>query len=167
MVLGPKDPTTIDIQEILELIPHRYPFLLVDRIVSLAEDGKSCVGLKNVTMNEPFFQGHYPGLPIMPGVLVMECMAQVGAILAARVPSLAGLVPLIGAIEGAKFRRPVRPGDQLLIEVRMLWLRGAVGRMKGTVRIGEDVAAEMEMVFKLSRKEAPQPEPAKEDRQEA
>ena len=155
MVLGPKDPTTIDIQEIFDLIPHRYPMLLVDRIVSLSEDGKSCVGLKNVTINEPFFQGHYPGIPIMPGVLLIECMAQVGAILAARVPSLAGLVPLIGGIEGAKFRRPVRPGDQLMIEVQMLWIRGPVGRMKGTVRVEEDVAAEMEMVFKLSRKELP------------
>ena len=131
VVLGPKDPTKIDIQEILELLPHRYPMLLVDRIVEIAEDGQSLVGLKNVSMNEPFFQGHYPGLPIMPGVLIIECMAQVGAILASRVPSLYGLVPLIGAIDSAKFRRPVRPGDQLLVEVHMLWLRGAVGRMKG------------------------------------
>lgn len=154
MVLGPKDPTKIDIQEILELLPHRYPMLLVDRVVEIAEDGKGLVALKNVTMNEPFFQGHYPGLPIMPGVLVIECMAQAGAILASRVPALHGLVPLIGAIDGAKFRRPVRPGDQLLVEVQMLWLRGAVGRMKGWARVEGDLAAEMEMTFKLSRKEA-------------
>lgn len=141
---------TIDIQEILELIPHRYPMLLVDRIVSMREDSRQCVGLKNVTMNDPFFQGHYPGLPIMPGVLVLETMAQVGAILAACQPELHGLVPLIGSIEGAKFRRPVRPGDALLAEVELLWIRGAIGKMRGIARVEEEVAAEMEMVFKLA-----------------
>ena len=153
MVLGPKDPTQLDIQEILEILPHRYPMLLVDRILEISEDSKHCIGLKNVTMNEPFFQGHYPGLPIMPGVLVIECMAQVGAILASRVPALEGLVPLIGAIEGAKFRRPVRPGDQLLIEIDLLWLRGAVGRMKGWARVDGEIAAEMDMTFKMSRRQ--------------
>ena len=152
-MLGPKDPAKIDIQEILELLPHRYPMLLVDRVVELAEDGKSLVALKNVSMNEPFFQGHYPGLPIMPGVLIIECMAQAGAILASRVPELHGLVPLIGAIDGAKFRRPVRPGDQLLVEVQMIWIRGAIGRMKGWARVEGDLAAEMEMTFKLAPKQ--------------
>lgn len=154
MVLGPKDPTKLDIQEILEVLPHRYPMLLVDRILELSEDGKRCVGLKNVTMNEPFFQGHYPGLPIMPGVLVVECMAQVGAILASRIPALHGLIPLIGAIDGTKFRRPVRPGDQLMVEIDLLWLRGPVGRMKGTARVDGEIACEGEIVFKMSRKEA-------------
>lgn len=143
----------MDIQEILEIIPHRYPMLLVDRIVEISEDGKRCVGLKNVSMNEPFFQGHYPGLPIMPGVLVIECIAQVGAILASRVPALEGLVPLIGAIDGAKFRRAVRPGDQLVVEIDLLWLRGAVGRMKGWARVDGEIAAEMDMTFKMSRKQ--------------
>lgn len=145
------DQVALDIQAILDLIPHRYPMLLVDRIISLDEDGRHCVGLKNVSMNEPFFQGHYPGMPIMPGVLILEVLAQVGAILAARHPSLRGLIPLLGSIDKAKFRRPVRPGDQILADVELLWIRGPIGKMRGIVRVDGELVVEMEMTFKMSR----------------
>jgi beta-hydroxyacyl-ACP dehydratase FabZ len=125
--------------------------LLVDRMISL-EPGKG-VGLKNVTLNEAFFQGHYPGRPIMPGVLIVEAMAQVGAVVLLKDPAHAGKIPLIGQIEQAKFRRPVTPGDQLVTSVELLWLRGSVGKFRAVGRVGEEVAAEMEMVFKLSDKD--------------
>ncbi|MEI7984325.1 MAG: 3-hydroxyacyl-ACP dehydratase FabZ [Armatimonadota bacterium] len=143
----------IDIQELLSILPHRYPILLVDRILEISEDHKKCKGLKNVTINEPFFQGHYPGIPIMPGVLIMESMAQVGAALLMTTPKLAGKIPLIGAIEHAKFRRIVRPGDQLIHEVEILWVKGNVGKMKGFATVDGEVAAEMIMLFKMSERE--------------
>ena len=127
--------------------------LLVDRIVSVSDDGKQCVGLKNVTINEPFFQGHYPGLPIMPGVLILEAMAQTGAALFLSKPEYTGKVPLIGAMDDIKFRRMVRPGDQLLMEVEILWTRGMIGRMKGVARVDGDIAASMEMTFKWADKD--------------
>ncbi len=143
----------IDIQELLSILPHRYPILLVDRILEISEDHKKCKGLKNVTINEPFFQGHYPGIPIMPGVLIMESMAQVGAALLMTTPKLAGKIPLIGAIEHAKFRRIVRPGDQLIHEVEILWVKGNVGKMKGFATVDGEIAAEMIMLFKMSERE--------------
>lgn len=143
----------IDIQELLSILPHRYPILLVDRILEISEDHKKCKGLKNVTINEPFFQGHYPGIPIMPGVLIMESMAQVGAALLMTTPKLAGKIPLIGAIEHAKFRRIVRPGDQLIHEVEILWVKGNVGKMKGFATVDGEIAAEMIMLFKMSDRE--------------
>jgi beta-hydroxyacyl-ACP dehydratase FabZ len=118
------------------------------------EPGKGGVGLKNVTMNEAFFQGHYPGKPIMPGVLIIESMAQVGAVVLLQDTANAGRVPLIGSIEEAKFRRPVVPGDQLVTTIELLWMRGSVGKFKAVARVGEEVAAEMEMVFKLRDKES-------------
>jgi 3-hydroxyacyl-[acyl-carrier-protein] dehydratase len=127
--------------------------LLVDRMISV-EPGKGGVGLKNVTMNEAFFQGHYPGKPIMPGVLIIESMAQVGAVILLQDPAHAGKVPLIGAIEEAKFRRPVVPGDQLVTTIELLWMRGSVGKFKAIARVGEEIAAEMEMVFKLRDKDS-------------
>ena len=143
----------IDIQELLSILPHRYPILLVDRILEISEDHKKCKGLKNVTINELFFQGHYPGIPIMPGVLIMESMAQVGAALLMTTPKLAGKIPLIGAIEHAKFRRIVRPGDQLIHEVEILWVKGNVGKMKGFATVDGEIAAEMIMLFKMSERE--------------
>lgn len=127
--------------------------LLVDRMITL-EHGKGGVGLKNVTMNEAFFQGHYPGMPIMPGVLIVEAMAQVGAVIMLTDPAYANKVPLIGAIDSARFRRPVVPGDQLITTIELLWIRGGVGKFKAIGRVGDDVAAEMEMVFKLADKDA-------------
>lgn len=137
-----------NIDEICQFLPHRYPMLLVDRIVSVAEDGKSCRGLKNVTINEPFFQGHYPGKPIMPGVLILESMAQVGAALFLSKPEYSGKIPLIGAMDEIKFKRMVIPGDQLIMEVEIIWTRGPIGRMKGTATVDGEVAASMQMTFK-------------------
>ena len=143
----------IDIQELLQVLPHRYPILLVDRILEISEDNKKCKGLKNVSINEPFFQGHYPGIPIMPGVLIMESMAQVGAALLMTNPKLVGKIPLIGAIENAKFRQIVRPGDQLIHEVEILWVKGHVGKMKGFATVEGKVVAEMVMLFKMVDRE--------------
>ncbi len=127
--------------------------LLVDRIIEMSEDSLTAVGLKNVTINEPFFQGHYPGKPIMPGVLIIESMAQVGAALLLTDPSRRGMVPLIGAIDDVKFKRPVVPGDQLLTSVQILWMRGSIGKIKGVATVDGDVAASMEMTFKLMVKD--------------
>ncbi len=143
----------LDIQQLLSVLPHRYPILLVDRILEISEDNKKCRGLKNVTINEPFFQGHYPGIPIMPGVLIMESMAQVGAALLMTNPKLVGKIPLIGAIENAKFRQIVRPGDQLIHEVEILWVKGHVGKMKGFATVEGKVVAEMVMLFKMVDRE--------------
>jgi beta-hydroxyacyl-ACP dehydratase FabZ len=143
-----------NIAEIYEFLPHRYPMLLVDRLVSVSDDGKSCRGLKNVTINEPFFQGHYPGKPIMPGVLILESIAQVGGALFLSKPEYAGKIPLIGAIDVAKFKRMVVPGDQLIVDVEIIWVRGNIGRMKGVATVDGEVAASMEMTFKLANKES-------------
>jgi beta-hydroxyacyl-ACP dehydratase FabZ len=143
----------IDIQQIFRTLPHRYPMLLVDRIVEVDFEARTCRAIKNVTINEPFFPGHYPGLPVMPGVLILECMAQVGAVLVLKDPKYQGRVPLIGAIDDVKFRRMVVPGDQLVVEVQVLWMKGMVGRMKGIASVEGEMAATMEMTFKLSAKE--------------
>jgi len=143
---------SIDIQQILECLPHRYPMLLVDRMLEM-RPGEGGKGLKNVTINEAFFQGHYPGRPIMPGVLILEAMAQVGAVVLLSDPKFAGKIPLIGHIEEAKFKRPVVPGDQLITTIELLWIRGSVGKFKATGSVGEEVAAEMQMIFKLSDKD--------------
>jgi 3-hydroxyacyl-[acyl-carrier-protein] dehydratase len=143
----------VDIVELLSVLPHRYPMLLVDRILEINEEGTTCKGLKNVTMNEPFFQGHYPGKPIMPGVLIIESMAQTGAALLMKNPHLANRIPLIGNIDNVKFRRLVTPGDQIIIDIEILWVKGNVGKMKAIATVEGDTAASMEMVFKLSEKE--------------
>ena len=140
----------IEINELLSVLPHRYPMLLVDRILEINEEGTFCRGLKNVTMNEPFFQGHYPGNPIMPGVLIIESMAQVGAACLMKNPSLAGRIPLIGSIEEVKFRRMVKPGDQLIHEIKILWVKGGVGKMDAQATVDGELAAKMTMLFKLS-----------------
>src|SRR3989339_1245474 len=136
----------LDIKEILKIIPHRYPFLLIDRIIEL-EEGKRAVAIKNVTINEPFFEGHFPNHPIMPGVLIIEAIAQVGVVMALRVPENAGKLVYFGGIDNVRFRRPVVPGDQLRIEVEALWVRGAIGKMKGKVTVEGQVAVEGEFIF--------------------
>lgn len=143
----------IDIQQLLSVLPHRYPILLVDRILEISEDNMRCKGLKNVSVNEPFFQGHYPGIPIMPGVLIMESMAQVGAALLMTTPALVGKIPLIGSIEEAKFRKIVKPGDQLIHEVEIIKIRGDIGKMKGVAKVDGEVVAEMTMMFKMAERE--------------
>ncbi len=139
----------LDINQIKEIIPHRYPFLLVDKIESV-EPGKKAVGLKNVTVNEPFFQGHFPDYPVMPGVLIIEAMAQVGAVSVLSMPEFAGKIALFAGIEKAKFRRQVVPGDILYLEVEMLKLRGSIGKAKGIARVNEDMAAEAELMFAIT-----------------
>lgn len=133
---------TFDIQEILDFLPHRYPFLLIDRIVEF-ERAKRAVAIKNVTINEPFFQGHFPGCPIMPGVLVVEAMAQAGAVLMLHeLPDRHSKLAVFTGIDNAKFRRQIVPGDQLRIEVDVLSFRTRAGRMAGKAYIDGKVACE-------------------------
>lgn len=133
---------TFDIQEILGFLPHRYPFLLIDRIVEF-EPKQRIVALKNVTINEPFFQGHFPGYPIMPGVLVVEAMAQAGGILIMReTPDRDQKLVVFTGIERAKFRRPVTPGDQLQIEIEVLSFRPRAGRIQGRATVDGKLACE-------------------------
>ncbi len=150
--------TSLDIQEILALLPHRYPMLMVDRIIDLTED--SIVGLKNVTVNEPHFTGHFPGLPVMPGVLIIEAMAQVAGILVGKLaPHTRGKVMFLASVEEAKFRKPVVPGDQLRIEMKMLRLKHTVAKMQGTVTVDGQVAAEATLMCKLVDKSIDAPNP--------
>jgi 3-hydroxyacyl-[acyl-carrier-protein] dehydratase len=134
--------TTLDINEIQRLLPHRFPFLLIDRIVDL-DRKKRIVAIKNVTINEPFFAGHFPGAPVMPGVLIVEAMAQAGGVLLfTEVEDRESKLVLFTGIERAKFRRPVVPGDQLRIEVDVRVWRGNAGRMEGAAYVGDKLAAE-------------------------
>ena len=138
--------TAFDIQELLGALPHRYPFLLVDRIVQL-EPGKTITGIKNVTMNEPFFQGHFPGEPVMPGVLILEAMAQVGSILACLSDqSMIGRLAYFAGVDKARFRRIVRPGDQLVLQLAMIKQKGKVIKMAGQVFVDEQLTTEAELM---------------------
>ena len=136
-----------DIQEIMKLLPHRYPFIMIDRILELTT-GEKVVALKNVTINEPFFQGHFPENPIMPGVLIIEAMGQAGAVLAAK--SLGretnGLLIYFMGMDKVKFRKPVIPGDQLIFEVKFLKQRRNVFKMSGTAFVDEKVVAQAELM---------------------
>jgi beta-hydroxyacyl-ACP dehydratase FabZ len=139
----------MDVRRILELLPHRYPFLLVDRVLEV-QGSQRIVGLKNVTINEPFFQGHFPGHPIMPGVLIIEAMAQTGGLLLMeQIPDRESKVVYFMALDALKFRKPVVPGDQLRLEVEMLQFRGKIARMKGIATVDGKVVAEAEMMAGL------------------
>ncbi len=146
-----KGGVIMDIKEIQEILPHRYPFLLVDRIVAL-EPSVSARGLKNVTINEPFFQGHFPGHPIMPGVLLIEAMAQVAGVLALKTAGVKDKVVYFMGIDKARFRRPVVPGDTLNINVTVIKIRGPIWSCKGLITVGEELAAEA--VFLATLKDA-------------
>src|SRR5688572_22667796 len=136
----------LNIQEIMKLLPHRYPMLLVDRILEL-EEGKRVVGLKNVTANEQYFQGHFPGSPVMPGVLIIESMAQCGAILFMKdILDREKKLFYFGGIDKARFRKPVVPGDQLILEVISLHRRANTAKLQGTARVGDAVVAEAELL---------------------
>ena len=136
----------IEITEILDILPHRYPFLLVDRILEI-EPGKRAVGLKNVTVNEPFFQGHFPGRPIMPGVLILEAMAQVGGVLLLHaLPERHEKLIYFTGIDRAKFRRPVVPGDQLRLEVEIVKLRSWTCKLRASAQVEGQLAAEAEIL---------------------
>lgn len=138
----------LNIQDILKTIPHRYPFLLVDKMIEMVP-GKSAVGIKNVTMNEPFFQGHFPGQPVMPGVLLIEAIAQVGAVMALYDPSSLGKIVFFAGVDNVRFRKPVVPGDQIKIEVEVLWFKRGLGKMKGKASVDNEVACEGEFTFSL------------------
>jgi beta-hydroxyacyl-ACP dehydratase FabZ len=136
----------LTIQEILDILPHRYPMLLVDRILEL-EPGKRIVGLKNVTANEQFFQGHFPGAPVMPGVLIVEAMAQCGAVLFLRdMPDRDRRLFLFGGVDKARFRKPVVPGDQLILECELLQKRSNTVKLRGTANVDGNVVAEAELL---------------------
>lgn len=138
--------------EIQEIIPHRYPFLMVDRILEVVS-GEKAVGIKNVSVNEPFFQGHFPGNPVMPGVLIVEAMAQVGAVALLSRDEFKGKLVLFRGIDKLRFREVVHPGDTLTIEVALTGLKGVVGRGKGRAWVGKKLAASGELIFALVERE--------------
>ena len=142
-------------QEIQEIIPHRYPFLMVDRIIEL-DEGKRAVGIKNVSSNEPYFQGHFPGHPIMPGVLIMEALAQVGAVVILKMPEYAGHLALFAGLDEVKFKRQVIPGDQLRLEVELIKFRKTFGVAQGKAYVGDALVAEGILKFFLERKNSGQ-----------
>ncbi len=145
-IYPPRNADYWDIASIMEIMPHRYPFLLVDRIISL-EPGKRVVGLKNVSINEPFFQGHFPGHPIMPAVLITEAMAQVGGVLLlSSVEDARGKLVYFSGIDGARFRQPVTPGDQLRFELELVKLRGPICKMRGTAWVDGKLVAEANLM---------------------
>ncbi len=141
----------IDINEILNILPHRYPFLLVDRIVEF-EAGKMAKGIKNVTINEPFFQGHFPGHPIMPGVLLIEAMAQVGGILAFKSANVENKVVYFMGIDKARFRKPVMPGDRVELILNVIKNRGDIWVFKGEANVDGKIAAEAEIMATIMEK---------------
>ncbi len=143
----------INIDEIMKILPHRYPILLVDRVLE-CDVKERIVALKNITINEPFFNGHFPGRPIMPGVLQLEAMAQTGGILLSRQTGIKGQVPLFMAIDGARFRRPVLPGDALRIEVSLLNRRSRVVRVQGRASVDGQLASEAELMFMFTTEKA-------------
>lgn len=136
----------LTIHEIMKILPHRYPMLLVDRVLEI-EEGKRIVGIKNVTANEQFFQGHFPGAPVMPGVLIVEAMAQCGAILFLRnIADRERKLFLFGGVDKARFRRPVVPGDQLRLECELVQRRGNSVKIRGTATVDGNIVAEAEML---------------------
>ncbi|SDC09591.1 MULTISPECIES: 3-hydroxyacyl-ACP dehydratase FabZ [unclassified Candidatus Frackibacter] len=141
----------LDIKQIKEVLPHRYPFLLVDRILEFKPKEK-VVGLKNVTVNEEFFNGHYPEHPVMPGVLIVEAMAQVGGFVMMDSDEVKDKVPYFAGIDKARFRKPVVPGDQLIIEAEVLKLRGKIGKIATKALVDGEVVAEAKLMFAVQDK---------------
>lgn len=137
----------MNVEEIQKILPHRYPFLLVDRIVELDIEEQRVVGIKNVTVNEPFFQGHFPNHPVMPGVLQLEAMAQVSGVLMNKISGAEGKVAYFMAINNAKFRRMVVPGDQLRMEVQVTRMRAKMGSTHVKAYVGDDLACEADLMF--------------------
>ncbi len=154
-VLIPEPPTVMDVNQIQDILPHRYPFLLLDRIIEV-QRLKRIVAIKNVTINEPHFQGHFPGYPLMPGVLIVEAMAQAGGVLLFNeVPDRANKLIVFTGIEKAKFRKPVVPGDQLRIVVDVLAFRRSMARIEGKAYVGEKLVCEATLsCFLIDRNKA-------------
>jgi len=145
----PEPQKTFTIEEIQNLLPHRYPFLLIDKIIDYVP-GKLAVGVKNVTVNEPHFQGHFPGRPLMPGVLIVEAMAQVGGMVMTQLPQFEGGLFVFAGIDKVRFRRQVVPGDQLVMTVELLWVKQRrFGKMQGRAEVDGQIAAEGELMFSL------------------
>ncbi|GFO61593.1 3-hydroxyacyl-[acyl-carrier-protein] dehydratase FabZ [Geomonas silvestris] len=143
----------LDINQIMEILPHRYPFLMVDKVLEI-EPGKRVVAIKNVTMNEPFFQGHFPGHPVMPGVLIIEAMAQVAAIMAylATDDNEKDKVSYFMAIDNARFRKPVKPGDTLRIEIETIFYKRGIWSVAGKTYVGDTLVTEAELKATLADK---------------
>jgi UDP-3-O-[3-hydroxymyristoyl] N-acetylglucosamine deacetylase / 3-hydroxyacyl-[acyl-carrier-protein] dehydratase len=144
----PSGETVLDINDVLKILPHRYPFLLLDRVIDFEGETK-CVGVKNVTINEPFFPGHFPGHPIMPGVLQLEAMAQTSSVLMLRKPENAGKIGYFMSADSVKWRRPVLPGDTLYIEAELMKMRGSIGQTRCRCLVGGEVVSEAELKFAL------------------
>jgi beta-hydroxyacyl-ACP dehydratase FabZ len=145
--------STLDLNEIRQLLPHRYPFLLVDRIIELEEE--RVVGIKNVTINEPFFNGHFPEIPVMPGVLIVEAMAQTAGILVLRhIPDRKNKLVLLVSVDAARFRRPVVPGDQLRIEITVLKRKATVAKVAAKALVDGVLVAEAEIMCKIEDRPA-------------
>lgn len=140
----------LESHEIQKIIPHRYPFLLVDRILEL-EEGKRALGIKNVSVNEPFFQGHFPDYPVMPGVLIVEALAQVGAVALLTLPQFAGKIAFFAGLDSVRFRRQVVPGDIIRLEVELVKLRGSIGKGQGKAFVGDELACEAELLFAIEK----------------
>ena len=141
----------LDIQQIKDIIPHRYPFLLVDKIIEI-EEGKRAVGIKNVTANEQFFNGHFPDYPVMPGVLVVEALAQVGAVAMLKKEENRSRLALFTGIDRCRIRRQAKPGDQLRLEVELTRVRGKAGKGKGIATVDGEIVCETEIMFALTDK---------------
>lgn len=145
--------TVMNVEEIMKLLPHRYPMLLVDKVVE-CDDEKRIVAVKSVTVNEPFFQGHFPGMPIMPGVLQLEAMAQAGGILLNRITGTGGRIPYFMSIDKAKFRKVVRPGDQMRIVVEIMNLRAKSAKFRGQIFVDDALVSEAELMCMITDQKA-------------
>lgn len=150
MTESAQPPPAMNILEIFKILPHRYPFLMIDRVVELDLQAQRVVAIKNVTVNEPHFQGHYPGYPVMPGVLQIEAMAQAAAMFIFNMPENKGKIPLLAGVDQVKFRRQVVPGDQLRIEAQLLRLKSRVAKAKAKITVEGQLVVEAELTCILS-----------------
>lgn len=138
----------LETDAIKEIIPHRYPFLLVDKVIEM-EEATRVVGIKNVTINEPFFQGHFPEYPVMPGVLILEALAQVGAIAVLGIEENKGKIGFLAGVDKCRFKRQVKPGDQLRLEVEILRMKGPIGKGKAVATVDGEIACQAEITFAI------------------